>query len=619
MNLVRIFGSMFFILTLMVVGVQADLNHLVPVPVTMTARTDTFTVPRQIAIYSDGTRSDSSVCWVTRLFDQLHVANAASYDTAVHVSVRSSAHVRLSIVTNATLGSEGYMLTITRDSILIAAQTTSGQFYAIQTIRQMLPPQIECAKNLPSPQKLPGCVITDYPRFAHRGTHFDIARHFYNITYLRQLIDRIALFKGNILHLHLTDDQGWRIVINPPAGANAATVTAYNNLTTVGGNNQVGGTCANCWFTQAQVRDSLVKYATERKLNIVPEIDMPGHTQAAIAAFAQAGITISSNCWNPCNAVYQGTNVKGSCLAISPITAVVDTFVRTVWTQMAAIFPSTYLHMGGDECPVSGNAYSNFVQRAEVIINNLGRRAMGWEDVYGYTQNANSITQTWNSGNDHPNSIFTWCNRLYYDQSEGPGTGYNNWCSSNIYLSVSYSALSNIANHFGVEGAMWTEMTTPANGLADRDIWPRQSACGELGWSSAATLNFNNFATRMQPFGCRYACMGIRHWYHDGEVTWQTCAADSSATPTNALSNYNWQLIPVTAITAVIASPKVPVASQFSALSDDGGYKVIDFRGRVLGMSSGRDLSTFNALRAAGGVYFVVNKKGNIVQKVLRK
>ncbi len=606
-------------LGLLTAGVQADLNHLVPVPVTLAVRTDTFTVPKQVSIYSDGARSDSSVCWVKQLFDKMHAANSASYDTAIHTSSRTAAHVRLLIITNATLGTEGYVLTVTRDSILIAAQTTTGQFYGIQTIRQMLPPQIECGRNIPAPQKLPGCVITDYPRYAHRGTHFDIARHFHNMTYLRQLIDRIVLFKGNILHLHAADDQGWRIQVYPPPSATGTTITAYNNLTTIGGNNQCGGACANCFFTQAQVRDSLVKYATERKLTIIPEIDMPGHIQAAIASFSQAGITISSNCWNPCGNVYSGTGVGSSCLSINPISAVVDTFVRTVWTQMAALFPGTYLHMGGDECPVGGTAYSNFIKRAEAIINALGRRAMGWEDIYNYTSNATSITQTWNSGNDHANSVFTWCNRLYYDQSEGAGAGYNNWCTSNVTLQVTYSASGSIPNHFGVEGAMWTEMTTPANGLADRDMWPRQSACEELGWSAAASLVWANFAVRMQPFGCRYACMGISQWYHDAGVTWQTCAADTSTTPTNAYSNYDWRLIPVVVSGIIPVYYKIPVSSNFSVLPD-AVYKIIDVRGRLLGVSSGRDLAAFNKLNAtARGIYFVVDKKGNIAQKVLRK
>jgi hexosaminidase len=427
-----------------------------------------------------------------------------------------------------------------------------------------------------------------------------------------------VLFKGNRLHLHLTDDQGWRIVINPPPSATGSTITAYNNLTNFGGQYQVGGACTNCFFTQAQVRDSLVKYATERKLTIIPEIDMPGHIQAAIAAFAQAGITISSNCWSPCNAVYTGTGVGSSNLNINPIGAVVDTFVRTVWTQMAALFPSPYLHMGGDETPVTGTTYGNFIKRVETIINGLGRNMMGWEDIYGYTNNANTVNQTWNSGNDHTGSIFTWCNRVYYDQSEGAGSGYNNWCASNVTLQVTYSASSSIAYHFGVEGAMWTEMTTPANGLADRDMWGRQSATAELGWSSSASLNFANFAVRMQPFGCRYACMGISQWYHSSLVTWQTCAADTSTTPTNALSNYNWQLIPVTVPTAIIVYQKIPVSSEFSGLSD-AGYRVVDLRGRVLAVSAGKDLAALNALGTGRGMYLVIDLKGNIVQKVLRK
>lgn len=115
MNNLRIFGRSFIVLGLLTAGVQADLNHLVPVPVTLAARTDTFTVPRQVAIYSDGTASDSNVCWVKKLFDQLHTAVPASFDTAIHIADRATAHVRLLIITNATLGTEGYVLTVAKD------------------------------------------------------------------------------------------------------------------------------------------------------------------------------------------------------------------------------------------------------------------------------------------------------------------------------------------------------------------------------------------------------------------------------------------------------------------------------------------------------------------------
>lgn len=618
-------GVFIFILTFCAMNVQADLSHLVPVPVSIAVRTDTFTIPRTVYIFSDGVNSDSNVCWIKKLIDQLHAASPALWDTATRVTGRDIAQIKLLKITNATLGSEGYQLTITKDSIVIGAQTATGQFYGIQTIRQMLPPQIEKGRNISAPQKLPGCVITDYPRFPHRGTHFDVARHFHNMSYLRQLVDRLALFKENILHLHLSDDQGWRIQISPPVSATGSTITAYNNLTSFGGATDCEGghpSAGTVWyFTQAQLRDSLVRYALERRVNIIPEIDMPGHIQSAIAAFAQAGITISSNCWNPCNAVYVGTGVGNSCLSITNgISAVVDTFVRTVWTQIANIFPYSYLHMGGDECPVTGTSYSNFIIRAETIINNLGRKAIGWEDIYGYSQNPTTITQTWNSRNDRANSIFTWCSRIYFDQAEGPGSGYNNWCTgtSNVTLQVCYSASSNVTNHYGVESAMWTEMTTEANGLTDRDMYPRQAAVAELGWSAAGSLNWTNFAGRIADFGCRFDCLGIRWYKQDATVTFNRCATDSGAA-TNAYFNYNWQLVPVGGTQVLAINRKLPVSSAFSAMSD-AGYKIIDVRGRTLGVASGKDLAAYgNFNPMAKGMYFVVDKKGNLAQKVLVK
>ena len=595
--------------------IYSDINHLIPIPVSINMRTDTFIVPQNVYIYSDGIDSDSNVCWVKKIFDQLNNANPSVWQPAIRIANRSLAHIKLVKISNSTLGQEGYLLTITKDSIVIAAQTATGQFYAIQTIRQLFPPQIEKGRNIPAPQKLPGCVITDYPRFSHRGTHFDVARHFHNITYLRHLIDRLAFFKQNILHLHLSDDQGWRIQINPPASATGNLVTAYNNLTAIGGMTDCEGNkppAGTVWyFTQAQLRDSLVKYALERRVNIIPEIDMPGHTQAAIAAFALAGYNISSSCFTPCEAVYKGIDVGRSSLSISSgIPAIVDTFVRTVWTQIASVFPYQYLHMGGDECPVTGTSYGNFVKRVESIINGLGRKVIGWEDIYGYTQNATTITQTWNSRNDRINSIFTWCSKVYFDQAEGPGSGYNNWCvgSSNVTLQVTYSASSNIPNHFGVESAMWTEMTTEANGLTDRDMFPRLAAVAELGWSSSSLLNWTNFSNRIAGFGCWFDCMGIRWYKQDPSVTISRCASDSGA-PISALFNYNWETIPISNTDVAYYYQKLPAVSM-SKISNTPNYTVFDVKGRIV-----TNLKQNNYY--SKGLYFVADKKGNLKQKLI--
>ncbi len=614
---------MFFMLT--IGKTLADVGHLVPVPVSVVERADSFTIPKSVSIFSDGATSDSTVCWIKKIIDQLHAANPDVWDTASRAIGRENAVIKIEKVVNAALGNEGYLLTITKDSIVIAAQTATGQFYGVQTIRQMLPPQIEIGKRINAPQKLPGCVITDFPRFPHRGTHFDVARHFHSIAYLRQLIDRMALFKENILHLHLTDDQGWRMQITPPASATGATLAAYNNLITIGAASDCEGAhppAGTVWYyTQAQLRDSLVKYALERKITIIPEIDMPGHIQSAIAAFAQAGITISANCWAPCNALYVGTGVGNSCLSITNgIPAVIDTFAKTVWTQVANVFPSPYLHIGGDECPVSGTSFINFIKRVEAIVNSLGRKAIGWEDTYGYWQNPTSITQIHHAANDRPNTIFTWCSHVYFDQAEGPGVGYNPWCTktSMVTLQVLYGASGSIVNHYGIESAMWTEMSGEANGITDRDMFPRMAAVAELGWSPASSLNWANFSSRLADIGCRFDCLGIRWYKQDPTVVFNRCASDSGAA-TNALSNYNWQLIPVAGTSLVYHGARPPVLSDFKLLSDRE-YKVIDVRGRTLAgynKNAPANLSGFNPI--AKGLYFVVDNNGFLVRKVLVK
>jgi hypothetical protein len=290
------------------------------------------------------------------------------------------------------------------------------------------------------------------------------------------------------------------------------------------------------------------------------------------------------------------------------MTAVVDTFVRTVWTQMAAVFPYEYLHMGGDE--VGGTGYGAFVRRTEAIINSLGRKMIGWDAIYDSVANPTTMTQTWKPNNDHPNSIYSWQNYLYFDYDPVA-----------LPISEVYRPCVGVTNHYGIESALWTEHISPANGFADRNMWPRQAAAAEAAWSAyedwATSGNtLPNFYVRMQPFGCRFTCLGMSTWNQDTVIHWQGCPAESSTVATNALSNYDWKLIPVSAPTGTMAMhSRMPASPNLNMLAK-AGYKSVDIRGRVVSV---RDLGASNGPGNARGIHFVVDTKGCLAQKVVVK
>jgi hexosaminidase len=576
--------------------------NIIPLPRVVTVRADTFTVPDTVAIYSDDATSDSTVPWVARLFGQ-------AGKKIRHVFPANYAKI---IVRHApgtdTLGPDGYRLTITKDNITLEAQSATGQFYAVQSLRQMLPPEIERNPNLvPSSIKLGGVAITDNKsRLGYRGTMLDISRHFISLNYVRETIERMALLKLNVLHLHLSDDQGWRIEIK-----------SYPNLTTVGAATQVGGAhppAGSRWYYTQDEMKNMVAYAAARKITIMPEIDMPGHCQAAIASYNNLG---TSGSWNHTE-VYTGFSVGQSCLDINNgVAPVVDTFVRKVWTELAPIFPYEYLHIGGDEVSnASQTAYAAFVKRVEQIIHGLGKKMTGWDDIYGI--GSDPQVQAWHQSSDHPGAIFSWCSNMYWDQSNRSGdTGTYPWCVSQVTLQDVYGASPQISSpnsHPGVEGCLWGDKVIAASD--DRQLFPRTAAEADIGWT--AINNWNDFKTRVAPFSVRFNLMGISWYTNENLVTWQTGYAQyRDSSDTSAFSNFMPVPVPVDTIKETFI-----IATNFHrppALASGGWYRIFDLRGRLISASDGHGLKDAVKFRVPpGGVYFIVEEKSGNARKILK-
>src|SRR5262249_37087095 len=298
-----------------------------------------------------------------------------------------------------------YELTIQPDGVTIAAREPAGLFYGVQTLRLLLPPFVEFRGVRPDkarPVAAPSARIVDRPRFAWRGAMLDVARHFFSVDEVKRYLDLMALYKLNRLHLHLADDQGWRVEID-----------SRPELTRTGGRTQVGGGRGG-FYSKAEYA-SLVAYAAARFITIVPEIDMPGHTNAALASYPEL------TCTGEAPPLYTGTDVGFSALCIDRDATY--RFIDDVVREIAAMTPGPYFHIGGDEVRTLGaSAYNAFIERVQRIVASHGKQVIGWDEIAGAQLAPGTIVQHWRPKTSPAAAvargakvIVSSANRLYVD------------------------------------------------------------------------------------------------------------------------------------------------------------------------------------------------------------
>ncbi|HET7267898.1 MAG TPA: beta-N-acetylhexosaminidase [Oleiagrimonas sp.] len=413
----------------------------------------------------------------------------------------ATTRITLRLIDAPELGADGYRLTVT-DNVELSANTDIGLFYAVQTLRQLLPVKPDDA------YRLPHVAITDVPSYAWRGSSVDVARSFLPITYLKKHIDRMAFFKLNRLHLHLTDDQGWRIEIKK-----------HPRLTEIGGASAVEGGRTG-FYTQAELKD-LVAYAKARGVIIVPEVDLPGHTQAMIAAYNKLACDDVTNL-----DTYSGIEVGFSKLCMTK-PDVIYPFVRDVLKEVTAIFPSQYIHIGGDEIKDPG--YDGFVTRAAQIVEDLGRTPIVWEEGSVAELPTDALLQLWNDDYAIADAvkqghqlILSPCSYMYIDHANYPGQPHTaTWCDKDgVPLARVYSFNpQSFPAAIGVEGALWSERVH-TNATADNRLWPRLAAVAEVAWTPKSQRDYTSFTERMGSMRARLDAFGI-HYYPDPDLGWQ--------------------------------------------------------------------------------------------------
>ena len=484
-------------------------NVVVPAPVSEVADGSTFTLASTATLTSDDANVGGYLAGILRA--------STGYALPLTVGATTPGTIALSLSgAPSTAGAEGYQLTVSGSSVLIRANAAAGLFHGVQTLLQLMPPQVMSASAVSAVAwTAPGGTIVDYPRFEHRGAMLDVARHFFTVAQVEHYIDELALYKVNYLHLHLSDDQGWRIAIN-----------SWPNLATYGGSTEVGGG-AGGYYTQADYM-AIVNYAASRYMTVIPEIDMPGHTNAALASYA------SLNCNGVAPPLYTGTNVGFSSLCVS--LAETYTFIDNVVGEIAALTPGPYFHIGGDEASSTTQSdYVTFINKVQQIVAAHGKTVIGWHNIAAATLAPSTIAQFWDTTTSNSalaaaaangtKIVMSPANHAYLDMKYNRKTplgqhwaGYVDvnaaygWDPGNYLTGISASSIA------GVEAPLWTETILNSANI-DYMAFPRLPALMELGWSPYSTHNQTAFDTRLAAQGPRWKVMGV-NYYKSTEITW---------------------------------------------------------------------------------------------------
>ncbi|WP_167153060.1 MULTISPECIES: beta-N-acetylhexosaminidase [Streptomyces] len=413
------------------------------------------------------------------------------------------------------LGDEGYRLTSARGSVTITANEPAGLFHGVQTLRQLLPANVEKKTKQSGPWQIAGGTIKDSPRYAYRGAMIDVSRHFFTVDQVKRYVDQLALYKINELHLHLSDDQGWRIAID-----------SWPRLATYGGQTQVGGGKGG-YYTKADYR-AILAYASSRYMEVVPEIDTPGHSNAALASYAEL------NCNGVAPPLYTGTGVGFSSLCVPK--DVTYKFFDDVVREVAALTPGRYVHIGGDEAEsTSKQDYATFMDKAQPVVGKYGKTVMAWHQITEATPVEGAVAQYWGTLGNEPEVaaaaqagtrlVMSPANRSYldmkYDAKSPLGTNWAgyvevdksySWDPDTFVKGVPAEAV------LGVEAPIWSETLSNSSQI-EYMAFPRLQGIAEIGWSPQSTHDWATYKVRLAQQGPRMTALGI-NFYRSPVVPW---------------------------------------------------------------------------------------------------
>jgi len=515
--------KIFFFVLLFAFILHANAQHkIIPAPVNYIQTSNKLTFDHLNILVKV---NDKDVDQYTRQFKQYLSAKGFTNQTG---GTQKNIVVDLNKKNEPKLGKEGYHLTIDDQGITISANKAAGIFNAYQTLKQILPVSKEKQTTT-----LEGCNIVDYPRFGWRGLMLDVSRHFFTVDEVKAYIDLMSQYKFNVFHWHLTDDNGWRIEIKslPKLTEIGAWRVERHGMfgpdradpkpgekTTYGG-----------FYTQEQIKD-IVRYAAARNITIVPEIDIPGHSMAALAAYPEFSTRKESKYVSPGNEFakwYPDGSFKMFVEnTLNPADEKVYDFIDKIFTEVAQLFPGEYIHMGGDECyhgyweedpevqkfmkkhkiKTSHELQSYFVQRVEKIISKKGKKMMGWDEILEGGLADGAAVMSWRGmkggieaakmGHEVVMSPTTYA---YLDYMQGDATVENKiYASLSLEKAYSFEPVPQGVDPkfiLGAQANLWTE-AVPTLPFAYYMTYPRAFATSEVAWSQKKDKNWDDFVRR---------------------------------------------------------------------------------------------------------------------------
>lgn len=486
--------------------------NVIPKPSSVNATGDVFKLSKESSILVD---SDSEELGKVAkyLADRLNPATGFNLKVSSVGTTTTAGNIILSTSgKDEKLGEEGYELVVTEDGIKITANKPAGVFRGIQTLRQIFPHEIELTSTQEREWEIPAGTIKDFPSYSFRGSMLDVSRHFFSVEDVKKYIDVIAFYKMNVLHLHLSDDQGWRIEIK-----------SWPNLTAHGANSEVGEGKGG-FYTQEQYKD-IVQYAADRYITVIPEIDIPGHTNAALSSYPEL------NCNGKAPDLYRGTEVGFSTLCATK--EITYKFINDVVRELALITPGPYLHLGGDESHATKHEdYITIVNRTQQIVEANGKKMIGWEEVSQSTLTPSTVVQYWSNIKNAEEAaakgakiIISPATKVYLDMKYDSTTKLGQDWAARIEVDSSYNW--NVAtkvkgldrkNILGIEAPLWTETLTNMEEI-EYMLFPRILGIAELGWSSDNDLTWEEYKVRLGRHAPRLKAMNI-NYYPSKQITW---------------------------------------------------------------------------------------------------
>jgi len=519
---------------------------LIPEPVSVTEKQGSFVLPQNVTI-SLPAKDDLGHTYAL-LKDR--ISNTGATVQEQKENTNATINLVLNKRADSRLGDEGYTLSVTPDNVTVKANQPAGLFYGAQTFLQLLPPQIESVERVDGQRlQAPAVEIVDYPKVGWRGLMLDVSRHFFTVAEVKKYIDNMSRFKYNMFHFHLTDDEGWRLQIKSlpkltEVGAwRVNKVGLFNTFSPPAPDEpkSYGG-----YYTHEDIKD-LVQYAKERFINIVPEIDVPGHSLAAIASYPELSCTEGADKYQ----VRSGEPIMDWSHGAPPIAMVDNTlcpanekvygFMDKVMTEVAQLFPFPYIHVGGDEAPHNfweknpqvqalmkkeklktiPQVQAYFEKRLEKIVNAKGKKLMGWDEILEGGISATAALMSWRGeqyGIEASKSkhyvVMSPTQFAYIDYMQGDvSMEVPIYASLRLSQAYKFNPIPEGANAkyvLGGQANLWTENVYNIR-QAEYMTWPRGLAIAESVWSPLEKKDWKKFAAKTEQFFDRFNAAEIKY------------------------------------------------------------------------------------------------------------